>query len=140
MTVPRFPDSNEIEVDTGDSNLWGRRLVRAIGWVSLAMGLTLAAPGPSARLFGLGTRPRLMCAIGVRDLVIGLGLLRHRRPATWLRLHALADLVDAAIVGGGLLAGRVARWRGALWVAVALGSGWVSLAKARRLDQTDHPG
>lgn len=114
-----------------------RRLARAIGWASLPMGLTLLAPGRAARLFGLGERPRLMVAIGARDVVIGLGLLRARRPARWLRIHALADAVDATIVGVGLRTGAVARWRGTAWLAVALGSAWVALAEARRLGAAD---
>ena len=98
------------------------------------MGLTLLAPARAARLFGLGARPRLMGLIGVRDLVIGLGLLHSRRPVRWLRLQALADLVDAAIVGAGLWSGAVARWRGTAWLVVALSSGWAGLVQARRLD------
>jgi hypothetical protein len=44
-----------------------------------------------------------MAVIGVRDVVIGLGLLRGRRPAGWLRAQAAADAVDATIVGLALL-------------------------------------
>jgi hypothetical protein len=82
-------------------------LIRTIGWASLTMGPALLAPARAARLFGLGTRPWLMHALAVRDLAIGLGLLRDRRPARWLRLHALADAMDAAVVGVGLLTGTV---------------------------------
>ena len=113
--------------------------IKIIGWISLAMGSVLLAPQHAARFFGLGPRPQLMRAIGARDLIIGLGLLRNRRPSFWLRLHALADAVDATIVGHGLLTGTVARWRGLAWVIFALGSGWVTIGRALRLDAAADP-
>ncbi len=112
-----------------------RWLVHALGWASIAMGMTLLAPSRAARLFGLGSRPRLMIAIGARDLAIGLGLLNSRHPARWLRVQALADAIDAVIVGVGLLKGTVARWRGFGWVVVALASGGAGLVHAARLDK-----
>lgn len=112
----------------------GAALARGLGWLSLAMGLTTLAPGRAARLFGLGDRPRLMRAIGARDLAIGLGLLRGRNPAAWLRLHALVDLADAALVGAGLLSGAFARRRAVAWLAFALGSARLARDLARRLD------
>ncbi|MDP9374112.1 MAG: hypothetical protein M3Q65_16960 [Chloroflexota bacterium] len=111
-----------------------RALVRGIGWASLAMGLTILAPARAARLFGLGARPALMRAIGARDLVIGLGLLRRGDSAPWLRLQALADATDAALVGAGLLTSTFARGRAALWLIAALVSAWCSLSLARRMD------
>lgn len=112
-----------------------RTLARSIGWLSLGMGLTLLAPAKAARLFGLGDRPLLMCAIGVRDLAIGLGLLGRRNRASWLRAQALADVADATLVGAGVLSGAFARGRGATWLVVALGSGCLSTFLARRLDE-----
>ena len=132
--IPSMPTN---VVDTRRGTIWAQRLMRGFGWASLAMGLALLAPARAARLFGLGTRPRLMCAIAARDLVIGLGLLRHHQSAQWLRVQALADLVDAAIVGAGLMTGAVARRRGMAWLVVALGSGWASFVAARRLDVAD---
>ncbi|MDP9373117.1 MAG: hypothetical protein M3Q65_11835 [Chloroflexota bacterium] len=111
-----------------------RALARGIGWASLAMGLTILAPTRAARLFGLGARPALMRAIGARDLVIGLGLLRRGDSALWLRLQALADATDAALVGAGLLTNTFARGRAALWLIAALASAWCSLSLARRRD------
>jgi hypothetical protein len=111
---------------------------RILGWISLVMGLTLLAPGRAARLFGLGRRPGLMAVIGVRDVVIGLGLLRGRRPAVWLRAQAAADAVDATIVGLALLGvrGRPG-WRGdrgrrLAWLGLAVGGAVVALRSARR--------
>ena len=117
---------------------------RILGWISQVMGLTLLAPGRAARLFGLGRAARLMAVIGVRDVVIGLGLLRRRRPAVWLRAQAAADAVDATIVGlellgvGGHRGGqghpgwRVDRGPRLAWLGLAVGSAVVALRSARR--------
>ena len=98
---------------------------RILGWISLGMGLTLLAPGRAARL---------MAVIGVRDVVIGLGLLRGRRPVVWLRAQAAAGAVDATLVGlellgaGGHRGGpghpgwRVDRGRRLAWLGLAVGS------------------
>jgi hypothetical protein len=117
---------------------------RVLGWISLGMGLTLLAPDRPARRFGLGRAARLMAVIGVRDVVIGLGLLRGRRPAVWLHAQAAADAVDATIVGlallgvGGHRGGpghpgwRVDRGRHLAWLGLAVGSAVVALRSARR--------
>ena len=123
---------------------------RILGRISPVMGLTRLAPGRAARLFGLGRRPGLMAVIGVRDVAIGLGLLRGRRPAVWLRAQAAADAVDATVVGLELLglsgrpgdsghpgdSGRpgrpVDRGRRLAWLGLAVGSAVVALRGARR--------
>lgn len=109
-------------------------VTRGLGWISVAMGLTLLAPARAACLFGLGPRPGLMCAIGARDLVIGLGLLRDRQPTFWLRVHAAADAVDATFVVSGLLRGTIARLQGWPWLMLALACGWISVVRAKQLD------
>lgn len=109
-------------------------IARGLGWLSLAMGLTLLAPARLARFFGLGERPLLMGVIGARDLVIGLNILWRRELAPWLRVHAAVDAADAVLVGAGLLSGAFARGRAAAWLVFALGSGGVALTLARRLD------
>lgn len=107
------------------------RFAQGIIWMSVAMGLAALVPAHASRLFGLRRPIWLMRIIGVRDVVIGLGLLRGRRRGLWLRLHALADIVDVVIVGAGLRSGRVAP-RGAIWLVVALGSGVFAWSEARR--------
>ena len=109
------------------------RVIRGIGWISVAMGFAALAPAWASRLFGLGHRPGLMRAIGARDLVIGLGLLSGRRRARWLRLQALADAVDATIVALSLRSGAVATGRGVAWLVFALGSGAWSWRQARQM-------
>jgi hypothetical protein len=107
-----------------------RRVPVVLGWVSVGMGLSLLAPGLAARLFGMGDRPGLMRAIAVRDLVVGVGLLRSRRPAPWLRAHALCDAVDGTGVALALLRGAMPRWRGLAWLALAAAGGALALAQS----------
>jgi hypothetical protein len=38
--------------------------------------------------------------LGVRDLVLGAGLLRSGNEATWLRARGVADALDAALILG----------------------------------------
>ncbi len=111
------------------------RLIRGIGWISVAMGFAALAPRRASRLFGLGNRPWLMRAIGARDLVIGLGLLSGRSRSRWLRIQALADAIDATFVALSLRSGAVAPGRGVAWLAFALGSGVFGWREARQLAQ-----
>ena len=111
------------------------RLIQGIGWISVAMGFAALAPAWASRLFGLGHRPRLMRAIGARDLVIGLGLLSGRRRARWLRIQALACAVDATFVALSLRSGAVATGRGVAWLVFAVGSGVFGWLQARQMAQ-----
>jgi hypothetical protein len=108
------------------------RLFRSFGWMSISMGLAFAAPAQIGRLLGIRDQHLFMRAIGMRDFVIGMGLLRGRHRVLWLRLQALADLVDAAFVGR-VLCTRTATRRSLLWLIFALGSGAFSWYQAQRL-------
>ncbi len=65
-------------------------LARAVGWVSPGLGLALIVspartPARTVKQLGMGERPNLGRLLGVRDLVLGAGLLRGQSEATWLR-------------------------------------------------------
>ena len=61
-------------------------LARAVGWVSLGLGLALvASPARTVKRLGMSERPNLGRLLGARDLVLGAGLLRGQSEATWLR-------------------------------------------------------
>ena len=109
-----------------------RTITRALGWLSLGMGLTLLAPGRAAQLFGLGPRPALMRAIATRDIAIGAGLLATRVPAPWLRAQAAADLLDAALLVHTLRNRRGNRPRALAWLLFASGAAVVALNAAGR--------
>lgn len=106
---------------------------RGAGVASLGLGALMAAvPGPMSRLFGMGAYRRVVLFLGVRDLIIGVGLVGGRSPRLWLRARAVADASDAVMLAGGLYTGAFARGKAVLGIAVATGSSAFSFWLARR--------
>jgi hypothetical protein len=110
-------------------------LARALGWVSIGVGLALvAAPGPLMKAIGLGGRPSLGRFLGVRDLVLGTGLLRGQNTAGWCRARGIADALDVALIIGGAAAGAFRRDRAPIGVATGAGFSALSFWLTRRLE------
>jgi hypothetical protein len=62
----------------------------------------LLAPRQVAQLIGVDDDERTcltMRALGVRELVCGIGLLSETRPATWAWARAAGDVMDLALLG-----------------------------------------
>jgi hypothetical protein len=111
-------------------------LTRALGWVSIGAGLALVAtPRPLMKTFGLGDRPNLGRFLGVRDLVLGAGILRGQNVGAWVRGRAIADALDGALILGGTATGAFRRDRAPIGLAAAAGFSALSFWLARRLDQ-----
>ena len=112
-------------------------LVRALGWVSIGVGLAaVAAPGPLMKALGLGDRPNLGRFLGVRDLVLGTGLLLGgQSTAGWCRVRGIADALDVALILGGAATGAFRRDRALIGVASGAGFSALSFWLARRLEQ-----
>jgi len=49
----------------------------------------------------MGDRPSLGYLLGVRDLVLGAGLLRSEGLVFWIRVPPVSDAVDAVLLAGG---------------------------------------
>jgi hypothetical protein len=112
------------------------RLARMVGWVSLGLGLALvASPARTVKQLGMGERPTLGRLLGVRDLVLGAGLLRGESEATWLRARGIADALDAALILGGASLGAFPRSRAPVGVTTATGFAVLCFVLARRLDR-----
>lgn len=110
------------------------KLARGIGWLSVVVGLQLiVAPKSGTRNFGMGERPTLGRVMGVRDLVVGAGLLRGRDTRTWLLARGINDAVDAAIILGGAASGAFPRDKALVGITIATSLSVVSLLLARRL-------
>lgn len=76
------------------------RLAKTLGWFSIGLGLAqLLAPGGMSRVVGVGQRPRLMQALGVREITSGVGILTQRQPAGWLWSRVAGDAIDLALLG-----------------------------------------
>ena len=81
----------------------------------------------------MGDRPTLGRAMGVRDLVVGAGLLRGKETRTWLVARGINDALDAAIILGGMASGAFPRDRAPVGIAVATSFSVASLLLAGRL-------
>lgn len=79
------------------------RRSRALGFFSLGLGLLqVAAPGRLARLIGVRDDRHVrnaLTAVGVRELVSGIGLLSRPSSASWLWARLAGDAVDLALLG-----------------------------------------
>jgi uncharacterized membrane protein len=77
-----------------------RRRARALGWLSIGLGLTeFAAPQSVARLIGLNNQRALVRFLGMREIASGVGILASRRPAGWLWTRVAGDIMDLALLG-----------------------------------------
>lgn len=119
-----------------------RLLPRALGWVSLAVGLGgLAAPRAVARLTGVddtAAAQALVPAIGLRELGHAAGLLSGRRPAGWAWSRVAGDAMDLALLSRGS-ADRCGerRRRVAVTTAVVAGITAVDLFAAMRAGRAE---
>lgn len=90
----------------------GGQLGVALGWLSIGLGLAaLLAPRGIARAAGLPASTLLLRAIGVRELVCGIGLLNQPAAPAWRWSRVAGDAMDMAMLGvaarsEGLNAGR----------------------------------
>ena len=102
------------------------KLARGLGWLSIGLGLAgLAAPGTMARLTGIqndGRSRGILRAVGVREIVCGIGILASDRPTPWLWARLGGDAIDLALLGGALATdqGQSARTGGAMAAITAI--------------------
>lgn len=77
-----------------------RQLGQLLGWFSIGLGLAeLLAPGPLGRAIGVGDQRATLRALGVREIVSGLGLLSERVPGAWAWSRVAGDAMDLALLG-----------------------------------------
>lgn len=75
------------------------RLGMGLGWFSLALGLVeLARPALVARYAGVPQRPRILRAIGLRELASGAGILFRPHKPGWLWSRVAGDAMDVALL------------------------------------------
>ena len=110
-------------------------LARIVGWVSIGVGLSaIAAPITLMRAFGMGDRPKLAYFLGVRDLVLGAGILRGQNAGAWVQARGIADALDGVLIIGGAATGAFRRDRAPIGLAAATGFSALSFWLAQRLD------
>lgn len=107
------------------------RLSRALGWLSFGSGVALlVAPRPLGRLYGLPSSLGLLRALGVRDLIIGAGLLREGPRRAWLVARALSDALDTALIAADARRGDRSAFATAGRLAIGLGTAVLSSSLA----------
>jgi hypothetical protein len=110
------------------------KLARQIGLLSLGVGLgMLAAPGQTARLLGMGEHRQIVRYLGVRDFVIGAGLVSKRAPRRWVQARMVADIGDAAMLATGMVTGAFDPRKAVLGIGVATGFSGLGYWLAGRL-------
>jgi hypothetical protein len=76
-------------------------LARNLGWFSIGLGvLELSRSSDVGRAAGLEGHERLLRALGMREVVTGIGLLTSSRPALWMWARTAGDLMDLAVLAG----------------------------------------
>ncbi len=105
------------EVTEPQENGMGQ-LARFLGWFSLGLGTALvAAPGLLGDTAGVGDHPKVLRAVGLREIAAGVGLLTQgNAPWGWARVGG--DAVDLMLLGAALRADDSNRTRAG--VATAL--------------------
>jgi uncharacterized membrane protein len=77
-----------------------RQLGQLLGWFSIGLGLAeLLAPRALGRAIGVGDQSATLRALGVREVVSGLGLLSERKPGAWAWSRVAGDAMDLALLG-----------------------------------------
>ena len=77
----------------------GGPLAKGLGWFSLALGVTeMAMPRALARAIGIRPQPLLLPALGLREVVSGVGILAQDQPAGWVWSRVAGDAMDLALL------------------------------------------
>jgi uncharacterized membrane protein len=110
---------------SGSRGVSPERLARGLGWFSIGLGLAqLVAPRRLTQLIGIpdGDATRaVLRAVGLREIVTGVGILSRGRPAGWLWARAGGDVMDLALLGSALKSDRADRPRVAAAAAAVIG-------------------
>jgi uncharacterized membrane protein len=100
-------------------------LTRALGWLSLGLGVaSLAAPQTVAQTVGLesdGRTQGLLRAVGLREIVTGLGILMSPSPTPWLKARVAGDAMNLALLTSAMSSPRADRQRVQTALAATLG-------------------
>lgn len=79
------------------------RLAKSFGWMGIAIGLgELIAPSVLARAIGVPDDRRsrtMLLGCGIREVVVGAGILASRRPNAWMWARVAGNVLDMTLLG-----------------------------------------
>lgn len=85
------------------------RVALRLGWLSVGLGVTqLVAPGWMASWIGVRDDRRTrwtLRAVGLREVVTGIGILSRPRPSNFVWARSVGDLMDLVLLGASLKSG-----------------------------------
>ena len=78
---------------------------RGLGWFSIGLGMTeLLAPRTLARAIGVSEdHDRLLRALGVREIMSGVGLLARPKPTGFAWSRVAGDIMDLSLLGAAMM-------------------------------------
>jgi uncharacterized membrane protein len=80
-------------------------LATGLGWFSVGLGLAeIFAHRELSRMIGVKNRPAVFVALGVRELLSGIGILAQRKPTGWLWSRVAGDVMDLSLLGAAFAA------------------------------------
>jgi hypothetical protein len=107
-----------------------------LGWFSIALGLgQLLAPNEISRLIGVSQNESLMRALGLREVITGIGILGQRTPSSGVWARVSGDLVDIGLLLTALSGRKSERHRVAATTGTIIAVTFVDLITARRLSR-----
>ena len=110
------------------------RAARALGWFSLALGMTeVLLAAQVARAAGLRGREGLIRACGLREIATGAAILVARRPAPGIMARLAGDAMDLAVLGTRAASGKTGSSGASVGLAAVLGVTAADAACARAL-------
>lgn len=105
-----------------------------LGWFSIALGLgQLLAPNGISRLIGISQNEVLIRALGVRELVTGVGILAQSKPTAGVWARVSGDLMDIGLLLAALSGRRIERQRVAATTGTIIAVTFLDFITARRL-------
>lgn len=114
-----------------------RRLTQALGWFSIGLGVTeLLAPRAIGRAIGVGDHPAILRAVGVREILSGVGLLTERSPGGWAWSRVAGDAMDLALLGAALRSPNAQPQRIAAAATFVVGAAALDVYAGQRLMNT----
>jgi hypothetical protein len=123
-------------VEGMEQSMQEQQRAHGLGWFSIVLGLgQLLVPNEISRLIGVSQNESLMRALGVRELVTGVGILAQRKPTAGVWARVSGDLMDIGLLLAALSGRKIERHRVAATTGTIVAITFLDLITARRLGQ-----